>query len=77
MDWTTEESWFDDWQEQTFLSSSKRPDQLSGPSNLFSNGYWGLSPQGGEADQSPPPSSEVKNASSRTSTSPYALMAGS
>jgi hypothetical protein len=43
-----------------FFSPRERPDRLWGPPSLPSDGYQGLSPQGCEADHSPPSSAEVK-----------------
>jgi hypothetical protein len=67
---------FDSRQERDFLSSTC-PVQLRDPPNLLSNGYRGPSLEerqpGLEADHSPPPSAEVKNEWSYTSTPPIRL----
>jgi hypothetical protein len=55
-----------------FFSSPPRPERLWGPPSLLSNGY--IRP-GREADSSPPPNADVKNAWSYISTPQYALMA--
>jgi hypothetical protein len=62
------------------FSSPSRPDLFWGPSNLLSNGYWGLFTRGlkrpeCEADHSPPSRAEVKRMWIYTSTPPYAFMA--
>jgi hypothetical protein len=61
------------------FSSPRRPDRFWVPPSLQSNGYRGayspvLKRPGREADHSPPPSVEVKNTWTYTTTSPYAFM---
>jgi hypothetical protein len=61
-----------------FFPSPPHPDRLWGPPSLLFNGYWGLfcwgvKLPGHETDNSPPPSAEVKNALSYTSTLPIHL----
>jgi hypothetical protein len=63
------------------FSSRNHPDQLWGPPNLLSNGYWGgvsvgVKRPGREADHSPLTSAdaEVKKMWIYTSTPPYSFM---
>jgi hypothetical protein len=65
-----------DW----IVSSPPRPDQFWSPSTLLSNGnqgaiFLGVKQPAGEADHSPPSSSEVKNEWSYTSAPQYVFMA--
>jgi hypothetical protein len=57
---------------KTYFSIPKRPDQLWGPTSPLFSGYSGSSSgikrPGRDVDQSSPPSAEVKNEWSYTST---------
>jgi hypothetical protein len=46
MDWRTEESVFDFWQEEGILFPLKVPDRLWGPPRLSFSGYRGILPRG-------------------------------
>jgi hypothetical protein len=63
-----------------FFASPNHPNQLWDSPRLLFNGSWGLFPWKWsswhyQADHSPPPSGQVKNNRSCTSTSPYDFMA--
>jgi len=60
------------WGQETCFTSPKHPDGSWGPPSLLRNRYWSSLPEikrtGHERNHSPPPSAEVKNKWSYTST---------